>query len=81
MRTVGLLAGLLVLGVAVPTTTATATATGEETSAAATPTIVVAVNGDDSAPGTLARPLRTIQKAVDKARPGDASPSAAARTR
>src|SRR5687767_6636339 len=32
MRTVGLLAGLLVLGVAVPTTTATATATGEETS-------------------------------------------------
>lgn len=69
MRTVGVLAGLLVLGAAVPTTMATATA--EETSAAATPTIVVAVNGDDSAPGTLARPLRTIQKAVDKARPGD----------
>ncbi|GAB2980917.1 right-handed parallel beta-helix repeat-containing protein [Streptomyces pseudoechinosporeus] len=69
MRTVGVIAGLLVLGAAVPATMATAAADG--TSAAATPTIVVAVNGDDSAPGTLARPLRTIQKAVDKARPGD----------
>ncbi|TLS48185.1 DUF1565 domain-containing protein [Streptomyces montanus] len=51
--------------------TASATASADEASVAATPTIVVAVNGDDSAPGTLARPLRTIQKAVDKARPGD----------
>ncbi|MET9800274.1 DUF1565 domain-containing protein [Streptomyces sp. NPDC006368] len=39
--------------------------------AAATPTIVVAVTGDDSAPGTLSRPLRTIQAAVDRAKPGD----------
>ncbi|WP_030352101.1 right-handed parallel beta-helix repeat-containing protein [Streptomyces scopuliridis] len=38
---------------------------------AATPTIVVAVNGDDAAPGTVTRPLRTIQAAVDKAKPGD----------
>ncbi|RPF38293.1 right-handed parallel beta-helix repeat-containing protein [Streptomyces sp. TLI_185] len=28
-------------------------------------------NGDDSAPGTLARPLKTIQKAVNLAAPGD----------
>ncbi|MFJ2442668.1 MULTISPECIES: DUF1565 domain-containing protein [unclassified Streptomyces] len=38
---------------------------------AAGPTIVVAVNGDDTGPGTLERPLRTIQKAVDEALPGD----------
>jgi Right handed beta helix region/Protein of unknown function (DUF1565) len=35
------------------------------------PTIVVAVNGDDSAAGTLTHPLRTIQAAVDRAKPGD----------
>ncbi|MGW0785095.1 right-handed parallel beta-helix repeat-containing protein [Streptomyces sp. NPDC002913] len=40
-------------------------------SAAASP-IVVAVDGDDSAAGTLAQPLRTIQAAVDRAGPGDA---------
>jgi hypothetical protein len=34
-------------------------------------TLVVATNGDDAAPGTVARPLRTIQRAVDLARPGD----------
>ncbi|MFJ8463457.1 right-handed parallel beta-helix repeat-containing protein [Streptomyces swartbergensis] len=39
--------------------------------AAAGTTLVVAPNGDDSGPGTLARPLRTIQRAVDLARPGD----------
>ncbi|WP_369240920.1 DUF1565 domain-containing protein [Streptomyces sp. R21] len=39
--------------------------------ATATPTMVVATNGDDSAAGTLDHPLRTIQKAVDKAQPGD----------
>jgi hypothetical protein len=38
---------------------------------AATTTLVVAANGDDSAPGTLARPLKTIQRAVDLAKPGD----------
>lgn len=38
---------------------------------AAPTTLVVATNGDDSAPGTLAQPLRTIQKAVDLAAPGD----------
>ena len=38
---------------------------------AATKTLVVAVDGDDAAPGTLTRPLRTIQKAVDLAAPGD----------
>ncbi|MCT9082465.1 right-handed parallel beta-helix repeat-containing protein [Streptomyces fulvoviolaceus] len=38
---------------------------------AAPTTLIVATNGDDSAPGTLAQPLRTIQKAVDLAAPGD----------
>jgi hypothetical protein len=32
--------------------------------------LYVATNGDDSGPGTLAAPLRTIQKAVDLAQPG-----------
>jgi hypothetical protein len=41
-----------------------------QASAAAT-TLVVATNGSDSAPGTLAQPLRTVQRAVDLARPGD----------
>ncbi|WP_198943075.1 right-handed parallel beta-helix repeat-containing protein [Actinophytocola xanthii] len=39
--------------------------------APAEPTLVVAPDGDDSAPGTLAQPLRTIQRAVDLAGPGD----------
>ncbi|MEU1476669.1 right-handed parallel beta-helix repeat-containing protein [Streptomyces sp. NPDC001668] len=38
---------------------------------AAPATLVVATNGSDSAPGTLAQPLRTVQRAVDLARPGD----------
>lgn len=38
---------------------------------AAPTTLIVATNGDDSAPGTLAQPLRTIQRAVDLAAPGD----------
>ncbi|MFJ1968004.1 right-handed parallel beta-helix repeat-containing protein [Streptomyces sp. NPDC087903] len=39
--------------------------------AAAPTTLVVAVGGNDSAAGTLAQPLRTIQRAVDLARAGD----------
>ncbi|MFG2127018.1 right-handed parallel beta-helix repeat-containing protein [Streptomyces sp. NPDC048751] len=39
--------------------------------AAAATTLVVATNGDDTAPGTLARPLKTVQRAVDLAKPGD----------
>ncbi|RCV48180.1 right-handed parallel beta-helix repeat-containing protein [Marinitenerispora sediminis] len=35
------------------------------------PTLVVATNGSDTAPGSLDRPLRTIQRAVDLAEPGD----------
>ncbi|MDC0766709.1 right-handed parallel beta-helix repeat-containing protein [Streptomyces sp. HD] len=34
-------------------------------------TLVVATDGSDSAPGTLDRPLRTVQRAVDLAKPGD----------
>ncbi|MFJ8778410.1 right-handed parallel beta-helix repeat-containing protein [Streptomyces sp. NPDC102476] len=42
------------------------------TEAAAAPTtLVVATNGNDTAPGTLAQPLRTVQRAVDLAKPGD----------
>jgi hypothetical protein len=41
-----------------------------EASAAPT-TLIVATNGSDSAPGTLAQPLRTVQRAVDLAKPGD----------
>ncbi|WP_326661311.1 right-handed parallel beta-helix repeat-containing protein [Streptomyces canus] len=41
-----------------------------EASAAPT-TLVVATNGNDGAPGTLAQPLRTVQRAVDLAKPGD----------
>ena len=37
---------------------------------AQTTTIIVAANGDDANPGTLASPLKTIQAAVDKATPG-----------
>ncbi|MEU6259679.1 right-handed parallel beta-helix repeat-containing protein [Streptomyces sp. NPDC047043] len=50
--------------------TVTALGTAGEASAAAK-TLVVATNGDDSAPGTLTRPLKSIQKAVDLAAPGD----------
>ena len=38
---------------------------------AAPTTLVVATNGNDTAAGTLDRPLRTVQRAVDLARPGD----------
>ncbi|MFF4249618.1 right-handed parallel beta-helix repeat-containing protein [Streptomyces sp. NPDC001663] len=48
----------------------TSLGTAGEASAAAK-TLVVATNGDDSAPGTLARPLKSIQKAVGLAAPGD----------
>ncbi|MEV3909856.1 right-handed parallel beta-helix repeat-containing protein [Streptomyces canus] len=42
------------------------------TEAAAAPTtLVVATNGNDTGPGTLDRPLRTVQRAVDLAKPGD----------
>ncbi|MET8076281.1 right-handed parallel beta-helix repeat-containing protein [Streptomyces sp. NPDC005303] len=50
---------------------ALATALPATEASAAPTTRVVATNGSDSAPGTLAQPLRTIQRAVDLARPGD----------
>ncbi|WP_256363059.1 right-handed parallel beta-helix repeat-containing protein [Streptomyces sp. TRM70350] len=40
------------------------------TAAAQTSTLTVATNGDDANPGTVAAPLRTIQRAVDLAEPG-----------
>src|SRR6202050_2091836 len=33
--------------------------------------LYVAINGDDSNPGTMEKPLRTIQHAADVAKPGD----------
>lgn len=60
IRTVAVMAGGA-LAMALP---------ASEASAAPT-TLVVATNGADTAPGTLAQPLRTIQRAVDLARPGD----------
>ncbi|MCU4746223.1 hypothetical protein [Streptomyces sp. G-5] len=39
--------------------------------ALADPSIVVATDGDDGAAGTVAAPLRTLQAAVGRARPGD----------
>ncbi|MFC4564025.1 right-handed parallel beta-helix repeat-containing protein [Nocardiopsis mangrovi] len=47
-----------------PATTAPAFATAD-------PTLVVATDGDDADPGTLAEPLATVQRAVDLAGPGD----------
>ncbi|MFD5840189.1 right-handed parallel beta-helix repeat-containing protein [Streptomyces chartreusis] len=44
---------------------------GSAGEASAATTLVVAVGGDDSAAGTVERPLRTIQRAVDLAGPGD----------
>ncbi|MDQ1050366.1 right-handed parallel beta-helix repeat-containing protein [Streptomyces sp. V4I2] len=41
------------------------------TASAAPRTLIVATSGNDSAPGTLAQPLRTVQRAVDLAAPGD----------
>jgi hypothetical protein len=67
MRITGMFSGA-VLGAAVAAGAVVALPGG---ASAAPPTIVVAATGDDAAPGTLERPLRTIQKAVDRARPGD----------
>jgi hypothetical protein len=67
MRIVGILTKA-VLGTVI--SAVAAVALPGQASAAAT-TIVVAVNGNDSNAGTLASPLRTIQKAVDRALPGD----------
>jgi hypothetical protein len=39
--------------------------------AAAATSLFVATNGSDSNPGTQAAPLKTVQKAVDRAQPGD----------
>lgn len=68
MRNAAIRTGTTVLGTALMTVGMLA---GAADGATAATTLVVAVNGDDSAPGTLTRPLKTIQKAVDLARPGD----------
>ncbi|MDF3146053.1 MULTISPECIES: right-handed parallel beta-helix repeat-containing protein [unclassified Streptomyces] len=47
------------------------TVLGPASEASGAATLVVASDGNDAAPGTLAQPLRTIQRAVDLAKPGD----------
>ncbi|ELS58357.1 right-handed parallel beta-helix repeat-containing protein [Streptomyces viridochromogenes] len=47
------------------------TVLGPASEASGAATLVVATDGSDSAPGTVDRPLRTIQRAVDLAKPGD----------
>ncbi|MCW8096573.1 right-handed parallel beta-helix repeat-containing protein [Streptomyces tauricus] len=73
MRTAGMLTGTVLSAVlttaAIPATAAPAVPAASASSAATT--IVVAVDGNDSAAGTLGQPLRTIQQAVDRAKPGD----------
>jgi hypothetical protein len=59
-----------VLGTVTAIAVAVTPAAGAEVGVLAT-TLVVATNGNDANPGTLAQPLRTIQRAVDLARPGD----------
>ncbi|MEV0614337.1 right-handed parallel beta-helix repeat-containing protein [Nonomuraea sp. NPDC050404] len=50
------------VGKIIPTATTATTATGAR--------LVVAPGGDDAAPGTIDRPLATIQRAIDLAQPG-----------
>ncbi|WP_247706961.1 right-handed parallel beta-helix repeat-containing protein [Streptomyces liliiviolaceus] len=78
MRTAGMLTGTALSAVLAavvtpaPATAVPAAPNASTTSTAATAaTIVVAVDGDDSAAGTLGQPLRTVQQAVDRAGPGD----------
>ncbi|MBT2423310.1 right-handed parallel beta-helix repeat-containing protein [Streptomyces sp. ISL-22] len=47
------------------------TVLGPASEASGATTLVVATDGSDSAPGTVDRPLRSIQRAVDLAKPGD----------
>ncbi|MFE7276979.1 right-handed parallel beta-helix repeat-containing protein [Streptomyces sp. NPDC057623] len=63
--------GTAIRTAAVVVSTALAAVLGAAGEASAATTLVVATGGNDSAPGTLAQPLRTIQRAVDLARPGD----------
>jgi hypothetical protein len=65
---------VLAITVALVTSAAGAGAAALVTSAppaAAATTLVVGTNGSDTAPGTIDRPLKTVQKAVDLAQPGD----------
>jgi hypothetical protein len=63
------------VSVSVSVSAATAAAAGlaavASPPAAAATTLIVATSGSDTAPGTIDRPLKTIQKAVDLAQPGD----------
>jgi len=61
---------VLAISVALVTSAGGAALAASPTASAAT-TLVVATNGNDTAPGTIDRPLKTIQKAVDVAQPGD----------
>jgi hypothetical protein len=62
---------VLAISVALATSATGAAVAAMSPPAVAATTLVVATNGGDTAPGTLDRPLKTIQKAVDLAQPGD----------
>ncbi len=65
MKSLVLPALLLLLTLALPT------AVPSPPLAAAPRTLYVATTGDDANPGTIARPLRTVQRGLDLAIPGD----------
>ncbi|MFJ8884612.1 right-handed parallel beta-helix repeat-containing protein [Streptomyces sp. NPDC102402] len=60
-----------IVGLSIAVVLGAAITTAPDGASAATSPVVVAVDGDDSAAGTLDAPLRTIQEAVDRAGPGD----------
>ncbi|MFI1565407.1 right-handed parallel beta-helix repeat-containing protein [Streptomyces sp. NPDC020490] len=70
IRCTGLLVGLLVMSSAGSAHAAPARPAPEAGSQAAASDLYVAGNGSDSNPGTLAAPLKTIQRAVDLAQAG-----------
>jgi hypothetical protein len=67
MKLRSLFAGTTLIAAAVLVWPASAAADGPQTGSTA---LYLATNGDDSNPGTLDAPLRTIQRAVDLAQPG-----------
>ncbi|GAA4899688.1 right-handed parallel beta-helix repeat-containing protein [Streptomonospora salina] len=70
LRTRGKPLGALRLALAVAVLVPFAAVAPAQPAAAHDPTLTVATDGSDSGPGTVAAPVRTIQRAVDLAEPG-----------
>lgn len=66
----GFRTGTLTVTVAIVAAFTGAPALADGHAAAAASELIVAPTGDDSAPGTVDRPLRTVQHAIDLAQPG-----------